>query len=61
MIDDLRLMTVAKACCLRPLAFGLSYAAVLTVTCRPARVARVMSISRLNFSHFPLTRSETRD
>jgi hypothetical protein len=27
-----------------------SYAAVLTVTCRPALVARVMSISRLNFS-----------
>lgn len=37
------------------------YAAVLMVTRTPARVARVMSISRLNFSHLPLTRSETRD
>ncbi len=38
-----------------------SYAAVLSRTRRPARVAKVMSISRLNFSHLPRTRSETRD
>jgi len=37
------------------------YAAVLTVTCMPALVARVMSISRLNLSHLPLVRSETLD
>lgn len=33
----------------------------LRATWRPARVARVMSISRLNFSHLPRTRLETRD
>ena len=30
-------------------------------TLRPARAARVTSMSRLNFSHLPRTRSETRD
>lgn len=37
-----------------------SYAAVLTVAWRPAQVARGMSISGLNLSGLPLTRSETR-
>jgi len=40
---------------------AICYAAVLIVTWIPARVARVISISRLDFSHLPLTRSETRD
>jgi len=37
------------------------YAAFLRVTCMPALVARVISISRLNLSHFPLIKSETLD
>jgi len=37
------------------------YAAFLRVTCMPALVARVISISRLNLSHLPLIKSETLD
>jgi hypothetical protein len=37
------------------------YAAFLRVTCIPALVARVISISRLNLSHLPLIKSETLD
>ena len=40
---------------------GGYHAAVLSVTCSPARAAKVMSISRLNFSHLPRTRSERRE
>ena len=36
------------------------YAAILTLTCMPALVASVTSISRLNFSHLPLTRYKRR-
>src|SRR6266581_8828163 len=38
-----------------------SYAASSRCTLRPARASREMSISRLNLSHLPRTRSDTRD
>jgi len=37
------------------------YAALLRLIRMPALVAREISISRLNFSHLPRMRSETRD
>ena len=37
------------------------YAAIFNVTCIPAFVTSVISISRLNFSHLPVVKSETRD
>jgi hypothetical protein len=40
---------------------AIFYAAVLSVARIPAFVARIISISRLNFSHLPLARSEILD
>ncbi len=37
------------------------YAAIFSVTCIPAFVTSVISISRLNLSHLPVVKSETRD
>jgi hypothetical protein len=44
-----------------PISSVLYCVAVLRVTWRLALVARVMSITRLDFSYFPVTRSDTRD
>jgi len=46
---------------LNPYLLPRPYAAFLRVTCMPALVARVISISRLNLSHLPLIKSETLD
>ena len=44
----------------RPI-WSLLHAAVFSLTCMPALVARLTSISRLNLSHFPLIKSDILD